>query len=115
MPSLDRRPGVRGPMFWMGDETIMFVNHFDASTRDGPREASEDDSLAHPEAFSVFKAKWEAEEAARRNQIATRQFNPVPLDEQPPGLPLIRWSDPKSKPAPAPKPYAERRNASARG
>jgi hypothetical protein len=48
--------GLRGPRFWHDGGVIRFVNHLDSSTRDGPREATEADKVAHPEAFAKLGA-----------------------------------------------------------
>ena len=68
MPVLERLIGLRGPKFYevAGDDdsrTLMFVNYMDSNTRDGPRPATEDDSLAHPEAWTAFTKELQGEGA----------------------------------------------------
>ena len=52
MPVLERRIAIRGPRFFTEDGELMFVNHLDGSTREGPRKATESDIEAHPKAFA---------------------------------------------------------------
>ena len=55
MPALERMIGLRGAHFYRGPEgELLFVNHLDSSTRDGPRAAVKEDSLEHPEAWAKF-------------------------------------------------------------
>lgn len=54
MPALSRSIGLRGPRFYISEGELMFVNHYDASTREGPRPATKDDSVAHPAAWAAF-------------------------------------------------------------
>lgn len=53
MPALERRLGPRGPRFWMDGATLMFANQFDGSTRDGPREATDEDIRLHHDAHEA--------------------------------------------------------------
>lgn len=56
MPALSRMVSIRGPRFWHDDEgQLLFVNHLDGSTRDGPRPATAADKKAHPEAYAESK------------------------------------------------------------
>ncbi|HUZ12664.1 MAG TPA: hypothetical protein VMU93_07450 [Caulobacteraceae bacterium] len=50
MPPLERMISLRGPRFFRDGERLMFVNHLDGSTRDGPRPATQADRAAHPDA-----------------------------------------------------------------
>lgn len=54
MPALQRSVALRGPRFYSDDGKLMFVNVFDGFTRDGPREATEADATAHPEAAGAY-------------------------------------------------------------
>lgn len=56
MPAIIRNTGPRGPRFFEDGGELRFVNVVDASTRDGPREATDEDRLAHPEAFAAYEA-----------------------------------------------------------
>jgi hypothetical protein len=89
MPALERRISLRGPRFWREDAALMFVNQIDASTRDGPRPATEDDKAAWPQAF------------------AAAGF----VGADPPGGPLISARDAGPRPAPPPRPFAARRES----
>ena len=53
MPALQRSVSVRGVRFYREGEEVMFVRHLDASTREGPRPATEADKSAHPEAWAA--------------------------------------------------------------
>ena len=53
---LARQLNVRGPRFWRDGETLMFVNHYDAFTHDGPREATDADKEAHAGALARLEA-----------------------------------------------------------
>lgn len=50
-----RNTGPRGPRFFLDGEELRFVNVVDASTRDGPRAATDDDRIAHPEAYAAYE------------------------------------------------------------
>lgn len=89
MPALERRISLRGPRFWMDDGKLMFCNQIDGSTREGPREATSADRHNFPTALEGMMAQTP--------------------NADPPGQPLISTKDPDIIPAPAPKPYAERR------
>jgi hypothetical protein len=52
MPTLDRRISPRGPRFWLDGEVVMFARQIDASTREGPRAATEADRAAWPDALA---------------------------------------------------------------
>ena len=52
MPALERMHGPRGPRFWLDGDILRFANHLDASTRDGPRDATDADVAAHPDAYA---------------------------------------------------------------
>jgi hypothetical protein len=54
MPAIIRNTGPRGPRFFEDNGTLRFVNVVDASTRDGPRDATDEDRIAHPEAFAAL-------------------------------------------------------------
>jgi hypothetical protein len=108
MPVLDRRVSLRGPRFWVegfevlrvwgsvwatkGEPKLMFAFQYDASTRDGPRLATDEDAKAHPEAYEAAQAE-------------------TGLDPTPPGKPLVTALDPAMKPPPPPRPYAAKRQA----
>ncbi|HEY5412902.1 MAG TPA: hypothetical protein VIJ94_19470 [Caulobacteraceae bacterium] len=57
MPALQRSVSQRGARFYQDGEQIMFVRHLDASTREGPRAATEADRAAHPDAWAAFEAE----------------------------------------------------------
>jgi hypothetical protein len=50
---LQRSVSVRGPKFFHDGNVLMFVFWYDASTRDGPRPATNDDMLAYPDALRL--------------------------------------------------------------
>jgi hypothetical protein len=52
MPMLERRISLRGPRFWREGEVLMFAHQLDASTREGPRPATDADRDAFPEALA---------------------------------------------------------------
>lgn len=54
MPAIIRNTGPRGPRFFEDGGVLRFVNVVDASTRDGPRDATDEDRQTHPEAFAAF-------------------------------------------------------------
>ncbi len=54
MPMLQRSVSIRGARFYRDGEGVMFVRHLDASTREGPRPATDADRSAHPEAWTAF-------------------------------------------------------------
>lgn len=80
MPALQRSISLRGPMFYRAplahaatcalhgpppkkgvpvcdceaEAVLLFVNHLDGSTRDGPRPATAEDANAHTEAYERF-------------------------------------------------------------
>lgn len=92
MPVLDRRISLRGPRFWIDGDQLMFVNALDASTRDGPRLATNADREAHADAFARDSAGGE-----------------------PAFKPLETWAD-DGRPRPeAPRPHADRRARAAEG
>ena len=55
MPTLQRSVSIRGARFYREDDQVMFVRHLDASTREGPRPATDEDKAAHPEAWKEFE------------------------------------------------------------
>ena len=87
-PVLVRRISPRGPRFWFEGETLMFANQLDGSTRDGPREATDADRVAHAGAYSAALELQEAD---------------------PPGQPILSARDPAVKPPAPTRPYAEKR------
>ena len=56
MPTLQRSVAPRGARFYQAGDEVMFVRQLDASTREGPREATDEDRAAHPEAWREFAA-----------------------------------------------------------
>lgn len=89
-PVLSRQVALRGPKFYRDGANVMFVNHLDASTREGPREATTADAEAHPKAFEAFVGDGGAE----------------------PFRPLLAFSDPPSgKPPRERGPHEQRRAA----
>ncbi len=56
MPTLQRSVSIRGARFYRDGETVMFVRHLDASTREGPRPATDEDRSAHADAWMAFEA-----------------------------------------------------------
>jgi hypothetical protein len=60
MPAIIRNTGPRGPRFFEDGGELRFVNVVDASTRDGPREATDEDRMAHPEAFRAYEKNDES-------------------------------------------------------
>jgi hypothetical protein len=59
MNAIIRNMGPRGARFYDDNGVLMFVNVVDASTRDGPREATDDDRMANPEAYAKMDASTE--------------------------------------------------------
>jgi len=54
MPTLQRSVSIRGARFYREGGQVMFVRHLDASTREGPRAATDEDRVAHPEAWAAL-------------------------------------------------------------
>ncbi len=54
MPTLQRSVSIRGARFYREGEEVMFVRHLDASTREGPRPATDEDRAVHPDAWMAF-------------------------------------------------------------
>lgn len=87
MSAIERRLSIRGARFY-DDGELMFVNHLDGSTRDGPRIATDADKQAHPGAFRAY--------------VAAPTENPL--------TPLVSFRDPPDGPPPKePGPYARKR------
>jgi hypothetical protein len=79
MPTLERRISLRGPRFWRDGEVLMFAYQLDASTRHGPRPATDADKDGFPEALAQAE---------------------VPSAD-PPGGPVLLASDPETGRPPA--------------
>ena len=97
MPPLERRVNHRGPRFYFGlnedgEEIILFVQHLDSSSSIGPREATDEDREAFPEAYAAMST----DETERPDG---------------PGRPLLTIKDPHVKPPKPPTPYADKREA----
>ena len=60
MPTLERRISLRGPRFWREGELLMFAHQLDASTRDGPRTATDADKAAFPDALAQAEVETDA-------------------------------------------------------
>jgi len=56
MPALRRSVSIRGARFYQDGDEVMFVRHLDASTREGPRAATDEDRAGHPEAWADYAA-----------------------------------------------------------
>ena len=56
MPALQRSVSMRGARFYRDGEEVVFVRHLDASTREGPRPATDEDRADHPDAWAQFAA-----------------------------------------------------------
>lgn len=100
MPRLERMMGLRGPRFYRdGDsQTVQFVNHYDTSTRDGPRPATEADQEAHPKAWADFTTGGDQEGA----------FKPFVVFKDPPdGRPQREGPRARGSVAPTPAGAAE--------
>jgi hypothetical protein len=52
MPTLQRSLSIRGARFFRDGDQVMFVRHLDASTREGPRPATDEDRVSHPDAWA---------------------------------------------------------------
>lgn len=90
MTAHNRRMSLRGPMFWVDEitgsngkpvSTVMFCNTLDASTRDGPRAATPQDRLDHPEAWAaVASDKFEQDplERIKAEKVGTISTPPTP-------------------------------------
>lgn len=98
MPAIIRNTGPRGPRFYEDGGELKFVNTVDASTRDGPRDATDEDRVAHPEAFAAYERNDESMFPGAKPMIA---FS----GKRPPGVP-----DPEllAKPAEPAKPERQR-------
>lgn len=77
MPALNRIIAPRGPKFFVDQDAMMFVLYLDGSTREGPRAATREDSLAHPDAWSAFVADVEAQEEARHEEAPPHPWRPL--------------------------------------
>lgn len=57
MPALQRSSAPRGARFYYDAdaETILFLNVLDATSRIGPRPATDEDREAHPDAWAVLE------------------------------------------------------------
>jgi hypothetical protein len=96
MPALQRNSSPRGPRFYEDGGELKFMQVFDANTIDGPREATDEDRLAHPQAY----ADYEARQAG------------VAGDESFPGVkPIVTFKG--ERPADLPKPQGRRAQADA--
>ena len=60
MPALQRSVSLRGARFYRDGEEVVFVRHLDASTREGPRPATDEDRAGHPDAWALFAASLPA-------------------------------------------------------
>ena len=60
MPALQRSVSMRGARFYRDGEEVVFVHHLDASTREGPRLATDEDRAAHPDEWAAFAASQPA-------------------------------------------------------
>lgn len=113
--SLIRNVTLRGAKFYRdGDDQtrVLFVNNLDGSTRDGPREATEADAWAHPDAWGQFLASDEA--ATETGPVNKKTGQPTKL-ERPPLAPLVQFQnpsgmDPDERPARHVGPYEQARN-----
>lgn len=93
--ALQRITTLRGPKFYRDGEDrarIMFIYTYDASTRIGPRDATEADALDNPEAYARF---------LREDQLTETQVGPpdkktgLPTSlDPPPFRPLLVPADP---------------------
>lgn len=76
MPALQRSVSIRGPRFFKDGDDVMFVNHVDGSTREGPRKATRADKAKHAPAYEAFKADAQSEGLAP----LIRPQDPVPAE-----------------------------------
>lgn len=76
MPALQRSSAPRGARFYEEDGKVMFINVLDATTRFGPREATDEDMAEHPAAFEFF---------AGGGEPMPPGFVPVVAFDDPPG------------------------------
>lgn len=109
-PVLSRQTTLRGPRFYRSGEdraVILFVNVLDASTREGPREATTADAEAYPKAFETFADADAAEQRGRPNMTGK------PLADEP-LRPLVTFRDPAEGKPPHEKGPHERRREAAR-
>lgn len=56
MPVLQRSSAPRGARFYEDAGELMFVNVLDACTWDGPRAATDEDRLDHPDPWARYEA-----------------------------------------------------------
>ena len=59
MPALQRSSAPRGARFYEDDGELVFVNVLDATSRIGPRPATDEDREAYPDAWAVFEGTKE--------------------------------------------------------
>lgn len=104
MPAIIRNTGPRGPRFFEDGGDLRFVNVVDASTRDGPREATDEDRIAHPEAFAAYERADESMFPGATPMITFSGEPPPELSHRPP---LAVPAPPREEPTPK----AERQKA----
>ena len=80
MPALQRSVSMKGAKFYRQGGKLMFVLHIDASTRDGPREATAEDLDAYPDAFAAFE---EDDDGGAIGPLARAEADPPPQREVP--------------------------------
>lgn len=102
-----RNTGPRGPRFYEDGEELMFVNVVDASTRDGPRPATEADMEAHPEAVAALKSNETSTFPGAKPLITFVD----PNGKRPPDFPdpekLAKAPEPREEPEPELEPESE--------
>jgi hypothetical protein len=59
MSAIIRNVGPRGPRFYEDQGALMFINVIDASTKEGPREATDEDRKEHPRAYEAMGANMD--------------------------------------------------------
>jgi hypothetical protein len=74
MPTLERRISLRGPRFWRDGGALMFAHQLDASTREGPRPATDADKAAFPGALA--QAEVETDDAPGAPVLVARDAAP---------------------------------------
>lgn len=110
-PVLTREVSLRGPRFFRSGEDrglVLFVNYIDASTREGPREATTRDAELHAAAFEDFVTRDAAEQQGRAHPPGK------PLEAEP-LRPLVTFMDPPGGKPPREKGQHELRREAARG
>ena len=64
MPTLQRSVSIRGARFYREGDDVLFVHHLDASTREGPRAATDEVSVRSPRSTSAWVVTYPPEQVS---------------------------------------------------